>query len=126
VTAPADPLRFLSEAERDCLGRYLALLRATLGDELERVVLFGSAARGDMWPEGSPMRSDIDLLVVTRREPPAELAERLMNETYPLYLECGRQIGPQFRTQASLREAEGERAQIFAENIARDGVDLPV
>jgi hypothetical protein len=28
---------------------------------------------------------------------PPETAEQLVNETYPLYLECGRQIGPQFR-----------------------------
>ena len=39
-----------------------------------------------------------------------------MNETYPLYLECGRQIGPQFRTEESLGSAG------FAENVARDGV----
>lgn len=125
MTAPADPLRFLSGAERDCLRRYLALLREALGDELSRVVLFGSAARGDMWHEGSPMRSDIDLLVVTRQELPADLAERLLNDTYPLYLECGRQIGPQFRTEESLGET-GERALAFAANILRDGVDLPV
>jgi predicted nucleotidyltransferase len=99
--------------------RYVELLREQLGDELERVVLFGSAARGDMWDPGSPMHSDIDLLVVTRSPLPEARAEELVNETYPLYLECGRQIGPQFRTEASLASSA------FAENVARDGVELP-
>jgi len=118
VTGQPDPLRHLTEGERDCVRRYVALLRERLGPELVRVVLFGSAARGDMWYAGSPMRSDIDLLVVTAT-PPAETAvEELINETYPLYLECGRQIGPQFRTEASLG------LDAFAANVARDGVEL--
>ena len=37
---------------------------ARLGAKLRRVVLFGSAARGDMW-RAMPIRSDIDLLVLT-------------------------------------------------------------
>jgi predicted nucleotidyltransferase len=77
--------------------RYCALVRERLGDGHERLVLFGSAARGAMWDAGSPMHSDIDLLVVTREPLPDEVAEQLLNETYPLYLESGRQIGPQFR-----------------------------
>jgi predicted nucleotidyltransferase len=125
VTAPPDPLRHLSEAERDCVRRYVALLRNRLGPELQRVVLFGSAARGDMWDAGSPMHSDIDLLVVTRTQLDEAAAEDLVNETYPLYLECGRQIGPQFRTEASLQGEDG-RSRAFAENIARDGVELDV
>src|SRR6476469_4329924 len=51
--------------ERDCLLRYCTLLRERLGGSLLRLALFGSAARGDMWDAGSPMHSDIDLLVVT-------------------------------------------------------------
>jgi predicted nucleotidyltransferase len=92
------------------------LLQERLGSELERVVLFGSAARGDMWDAGSAMHSDIDLLVVMRTQLREAAAEELVNETYPLYLECGRQIGPQFRTRESLGSA------VFAENVARDGV----
>jgi predicted nucleotidyltransferase len=126
VSGEPDPLRFLSTPERDCLRRYCALLREQLGDELLRVVLFGSAARGDMWGEGSPMRSDIDLLVVTRSELSSGQTERLVNETYPLYLECGRQIGPQFRSAAALEQVADDRAEAFARNLGRDGVDLEV
>jgi hypothetical protein len=102
------------------------LLRERLGGSLLRLVLFGSAARGDMWDAGSPMHSDIDLLVVTAEALPAETAELLVNETYPLYLECGRQIGPQFRSAGELSRPQGDRAADFAENLARDGVDLAV
>ena len=48
MTAEPDPLRHLSEAERSCVRRYVSLLQERLGSGLERVVLFGSAARGDM------------------------------------------------------------------------------
>jgi len=116
VTEAPDPLRHLSEVERSCVQRYISLVQERLGPELERLALFGSAARGDMWDAGSPMHSDIDLLVVTRSQLPDGVAEELVNETYPLYLECGRQIGPQFRTQESLGSAA------FAENVTRDGV----
>jgi predicted nucleotidyltransferase len=124
VTQPQDALRHLTAEERDCLRRYCEVLRDRLGDRLERLVLFGSAARGDMWSPRSPMHSDIDLLVVTRDPVPEPEQEQLVNETYPLYLECGRQIGPQFRTAQELARAENERAAVFAENVARDGVEL--
>jgi predicted nucleotidyltransferase len=121
-----DPLRHLSPLERECLLRYCGMLRERLGGSLKRLVLFGSAARGDMWDAGSPMHSDIDLLVVTAEALTPETAEQLVNETYPLYLECGRQIGPQFRGAGELSRPRGDRATAFAENLARDGVDLPV
>jgi predicted nucleotidyltransferase len=126
ATGSDDPLRHLSPLERDCLLRYCALLRERLGGSLQRLVLFGSAARGDMWGADSPMHSDIDLLVVNSEALLPETAEQLVNETYPMYLECGRQIGPQFRTAGELSQPRGERAATFAENLARDGVDLAV
>ena len=56
--------------------------------------VFGSVARAEAWPAGMPIRSDLDLLVLTRRElSPAEKDE-LVDLTYPLFLECGRQISP--------------------------------
>jgi predicted nucleotidyltransferase len=59
-------LKTLTELESDCLGRHLSLLERRLGRRLPEVRMFGSAARGDMWSASAPMRSDIDLLVVTR------------------------------------------------------------
>ena len=111
----------LSELERDCLERYVALLADRLAGELEAVWLFGSAARGDAWWPAMRIRSDIDVVVVTRSRLAEELQEELVNATYPLFLECGRQIGPQFRTAAEL---EVDPPTAFLENLRRDGVLL--
>jgi predicted nucleotidyltransferase len=69
-----DVVAELNHAERTCLTRYCALLADRL--DLVEVRMFGSAARGDMWPPGSPMHSDVDLLVVTRDEVPRTTAPR--------------------------------------------------
>jgi predicted nucleotidyltransferase len=87
-------LRLLNDVERDCLERYLELLAQRLGDDLVEAVVFGSVARGEAWPAGMHIRSDLDLLVRTRRELPEDEKAALFDETYPLFLECGRQISP--------------------------------
>jgi UTP:GlnB (protein PII) uridylyltransferase len=110
-------LAHLTEGERRCLERYLAHLVDGLGAELEEVTVFGSAARGDMWPPSARLRSDIDLLVVTSSRVTERVARQLVDATYPHFLECGRQIAPQFRT-------ADEVAGAFAEELARDGVTL--
>ena len=118
---PVEETPHLSELERDCLGRYLSVLRESLGDDLVAVWLFGSAARGDSWWPGMPIRSDLDLLVVTRSPLAEERQEELVNATYPLFLESGRKIGPQFRT---AREFEADPPTPFFENVRRDGMLL--
>ncbi len=110
----------LDDLERDCLHRYCELLRERLGDELVEVRMFGSAARGDMWPPHSPMHSDIDLLVVTAADIAEAEQEDLLNETYPLYLECGRQLSPHFFSMRRLAEPGDERTRDFVERIAGD------
>jgi predicted nucleotidyltransferase len=82
------------------MERYRALLRERLGERLVEIRLFDSAARGDMWAAHWPMHSDIDLLVVTRGAISEEMQDELVDETYPLFLECGRQLSPQFRDEA--------------------------
>jgi predicted nucleotidyltransferase len=84
--------------------------------------MFGSAARGDMWPAHSPMHSDIDLLVITRAPLRDVEGEELLNETYPLYLECGRQLSPHFYTERRLAEPDDERTREFLQRVARDFV----
>jgi predicted nucleotidyltransferase len=114
----------LSPSERDCLGRYLALLRERLGDRLIRVQLFGSAARGDMWAAHSPINSDIDLLVVTRDDVAESEREDLLGETYPLYLECGRQLSPHFFSERRLAAPESERTREFLARIGPEAVTV--
>lgn len=112
----------LGQPERECLARYLALLAARLRDRLIEVRVFGSAARGDMWPAHSPMHSDIDLLVVTDDDVDEAEEERLINETYPLFLECGRQLSPHFFARRRFAEPHDERTREFLVQIERDAV----
>jgi predicted nucleotidyltransferase len=114
----------LSDAERDCLRRYCALLRERLGERLLEVRMFGSAARGDMWPPHSPMHSDVDLLVVTRERVPDGEQEELIDETYPLYLECGRQLSPHFFSERRLAQPEDNLTREFLQRVARDLVPV--
>jgi predicted nucleotidyltransferase len=111
----------LTDAERACLARYCELLAERLAGLVE-VRMFGSAARGEMWPAGSPMHSDIDLLVVTRDEVPEAQREALLNETYPLYLECGRQLSPHFFSERRLAAPEDERTRAFLARLGPDAI----
>jgi predicted nucleotidyltransferase len=114
----------LTDPERHCLERYCRLLAERLGGDLAGIRVFGSAARGDMWPAHSPMHSDIDLLVIVRRALRVAEAEDLLNETYLLYLECGRQLSPHFFTEARLAKPEDDRTRAFLAAIASDGIDV--
>ena len=107
----------LTDRERGCLERYCELLRERLGERLVEVRIFGSAARGDMWGPHSPMSSDIDVLVVTRDDVPEPEQEQLLNETYPLYLECGRQLSPHFFSERLLAEPESDHTRNFLARI---------
>lgn len=117
-------LHTLSEREQECVHRYLALLVEMLGDKLAQVRLFGSAARGDMWSARMPMRSDIDLLVLTREPLSHAVQEQLGDETYPFFLECGRQIGPLFHTVSWFEEPGDQKARDVVARIADEGVIL--
>lgn len=114
----------LSEPERTCVRRYVELLAERLGGGLIRVELIGSAARGELWPAHHPIHSDIDLLVVTIDAVVPSEADALVNETYPLFLECGRQISPQFLDQARVERPATERDAAFVAAVRPDAIEL--
>src|SRR3954469_9201696 len=107
----------LTATERDCLERYCRLLADRLGPRLVDVRMFGSAARGALWGARSPVRADVALLVVTAEPVPEREAEDLLNETYALYLECGRQLSPHFFSEERLGAPEDERTREFLERV---------
>ena len=111
----------LNETERDCVLRYGSLLAERLGENLVQIWLFGSAARDDMWPDWMPMHSDIDLLILSNRTISQQGQEALLNETYPLFLECGRQIAPQFRTRTQFHAPKDDRTSDFVDQIRAEG-----
>ena len=114
------PLAILTETERRTLDAYVELLRKRLDERLLAVRVFGSVARGESWPQGMPIRSDLDLLVIVREPLEPELQQELVDATYPLFLESGRVIGPQFRT------PEQHAASPSRESIDRDAIELPL
>jgi polymorphic toxin system nucleotidyltransferase-like protein len=113
-----------SEIDRDCRDRYCLLLGEALGERLVAIWIFGSAARGDMWPEHSPMNSDIDLLVVTREDVDEIEQERLVNATYPLYLECGRQLSPHFFSEGRVAAPESAQTSAFLKRIGSEALSI--
>jgi predicted nucleotidyltransferase len=114
----------LNDVERSALERYVTLLVDELGANLEEIAVFGSVARDERWPAGMPIRSDVDLLVVTRKPLAQSEIVRLVNATLPLFLESGRQIGPQFRTREQLERPATEAGAAFAENVRREAIPL--
>jgi predicted nucleotidyltransferase len=91
-------LELLNDTERRTLDAYVAILRDELGDRLLEVLVFGSVARGEAWPAGMPIRSDLDLLVLVAEALDEVEEQALVDATFALFLESGRQISPQFRT----------------------------
>lgn len=121
VAIATDSLEHLRPAERRCVEHYLSILQLGLGERLNEVWLFGSFARGDMWLPHMPMNSDIDLLVVTSTEIDDSRRERLLNDTYPLYLECGRQISPQFWSAWKFANPTADTAAEFKRRLLAEG-----
>src|SRR5258708_5597945 len=64
---------YLSDEERAQVGELLARLEQECEQDVRRVILYGSKARGDAVPW-----SDVDLLVVTTNG--TELVEKICNE----------------------------------------------
>ena len=113
-----ETLAVLNEAERRTLDAYVALLRERLGDRLLSVRVYGSVARGERWWPGMPIRSDVDLLVLVREPLPDDAEQSLLDATYPLFLESGRQLGPQFRTPEQFARSPVREA------IERDAIEI--
>ncbi len=104
----------LVRGERDAILHVARMHGAT------RVRVFGSVARGERWPRGMPIRSDLDLLVLVSEPLEPALEQELIDATYPLFLESGRVIGPQFRT------PEQHAASPSRVSIDRDAIEVPL
>jgi len=103
--APNDPV----------LGRFRAALHETFGDRLERIVLFGSRARGDAHAD-----SDYDVAIFLKSLPDrwAEL-DRLAK----LRVEFLDETGAFFNAMPYIASAYRERSPLMHE-IRRDGLEL--
>jgi hypothetical protein len=97
----------LTKSERECVDRFYALLEKRLGERLVEVRMFGP---------------DIDLLVVTRDDASSAEQEELIDETYPMFLECGRQISPHFFSERKLKAPDDEGTRDFLRRVSAHAV----
>lgn len=63
-----------SERVQNSLNKFKQSLKALYGDNLDKIILFGSQARGEAKPD-----SDIDLLIVTHKILSKKDREKLIN-----------------------------------------------
>jgi len=110
-------LSVLSAKGVAALERYVEYLIARLDKNLVEVSVFGSVARKAIWPEHSPLHSDIDLLVLVEQDLSPDVVEQAINETYELFLFCGRQISPQFRSRSWVLAPPTPEAEAFIEEL---------
>jgi predicted nucleotidyltransferase len=106
TTAPAnDPV----------LQRFKAALKDIYGDRIDRVVLFGSRARGEARPD-----SDYDVAVFLKELPDAWTERRRLADLRVDFLDA---TGAFFEAQPYPMTAWRDRTPLMHE-IRRDGVDL--
>src|SRR3972149_3240951 len=114
-------LAHLTEHERQALAELVERLRQRYGDDLLRVVLFGSKARGDFDEE-----SDLDVLVVVKHIPDESYWQHrseIVENTYDLELKHD----VVFSLLVLDEERSEERRQwnlLINRNIEHDGIDL--
>lgn len=106
----------MARPDRDpVLRRFRAALDQLYGDRIERVVLFGSRARGEMGPY-----SDYDVAVFLKSLPDQRAERRRLADLRVEFLD---ETGRFFETMPFLGTAYRDRTPLMHE-IRRDGVDI--
>jgi len=113
-------LAHLTPNERAALAALVERLRERYGDDLLRVALFGSKARGDFDEE-----SDLDVLIVARMPDANYWQHRreIVNLTTDLMLEYGPVISPLINDEAAYLQLR-QWNTLLNQNIEREGVEL--
>ena len=119
LTAPPGQRKLLlTPDEQAGVESFVAHLRQRYGDELLRVVLFGSKARGD-----SDAESDLDVLVVLQGDGTWDRLREITDLTTRLLLETGVNISALVRDETCYQWWASHHAPI-SNSIQRDGVGL--
>jgi uncharacterized protein len=105
----------MNSTERKVIKAFRRLLARKL--EVDRLVLFGSRARGDAAPD-----SDMDLLVITQK-PTADMEEFISNCAWEAGFEYGIVIVPVVYSKQEWKTGI-DRASLLAKAIEMEGVPL--
>jgi predicted nucleotidyltransferase len=113
-------LSSLRPNERAALAAFIERLHARYGDDLQRVVLFGSKARGDFDAE-----SDLDVLVVVRTAPRAypQYWSEIADIAWQVELDFGVVTSLVIKNADDYALMRNHRL-LFARNIEQDGIEL--
>jgi len=113
-----DPrLKHLRPAERRAVARFWEELERALPGRVQRLILYGSKARGDAHPE-----SDVDLLVVVDSRTP-EVEDTIVDLTTRVHWEDGVYLEVLDMTPADLT-AQCALGTPFIRNVASEGIPL--
>jgi len=82
--------------------------------EIEKIILFGSVARGD---DGKD--SDIDLLIITNSEDIKDLKEEASNKSWDILLKTGEYISLIIRSNSYYQKY---KRFLFLSNVIKEGV----
>jgi predicted nucleotidyltransferase len=107
----------LDENQREALSLYLKLLHQKYSEQISKVILFGSFARGEPSPE-----SDIDLLVVTVNGD-RNLRDEISMACFDIILETEVILSPIVMGEETYEWHENYRDPLY-NSIQRDGIDL--
>lgn len=101
------------------LKKYHNAMETIFGNKLERVVLYGSYARGDYNKD-----SDIDIMILADIEPEKvwEYADKVDNITYDINLNYGLDIMP--TVQSLIVYKKWQKVHPFYLNIEKEGVTI--
>lgn len=101
----------------DTLEQLVPGLLAIYGDLIDRIVLYGSTARGTQTDE-----SDVDITVIMRSGATKEMHNRMLDLVVDLELSCGKVLSV-LRIDLQ-RFSEWQDTLPFYKNIRKDGVVL--
>lgn len=101
------------------VGEFMTLLRDCFGEHLEKVILFGSYARGDYND-----KSDIDVMVLVSL-PDSEIKQsenRIYDGAFDLELKYGKALSPVIRNQDTFEYWSDTLP--FYQNIMTEGIEI--
>lgn len=107
----------MNENQREAISRYLAILREKYKDQISKVIIFGSVARGESDPE-----SDIDLLIVTTNGD-RKLRDEISMACFDIILKTNVILSPLVMDGETYEWHKNYRDPLY-NKIQMDGIDL--